>query len=81
MVNKDCRSSELTKIVVNACSEKFGQDLPNCHLDLILGKFIQTRLHFYGKFIDKKLQKMNKKAIKRSANASKSTKAAMLKYE
>ena len=70
-------NEKLTSKVVSACSSKF-QQLPHCHLERILGKFVEVRLHFYADYIDGKLQRMHKRAIINSANASKSTKAAMI---
>ena len=70
-------NEKLTSKVVSACSGKFEQ-LPLCHLERILGKFVEVRLHFYADYIDGKLQKISKRAIINSANASKSTKAATL---
>ena len=73
-------NDQLTEILVKACSEKFeSEDIPKCHLQNIMGKFAKVRLHFYADHIGLKLQAQNKKSLKRSANASKSSKASTLK--
>ena len=73
-------TDQITEILVNACSVKFeDQDIPKCHLKIILGKFAKVRLHFYADHIDLKLQAQNKKSLEGAANASKSSKAQSLK--
>ena len=74
---QDDLTEQLTAAVISACTEKF-EDIPICHLKNILGKFIHVRLYFYADFIDRKLQKLNKRDIMSSLNASKSSKAANL---
>ena len=70
-------TEQLTAAVISGCTEKF-EDIPICHLKNILGKFVHVRLYFYADYIDRKLQKVHKRAIRSSLNASKSSKAANL---
>ena len=70
-------NQKLTDAIVSACSEKF-ENLPRCHLQTILGKFVEVRLYFYADYIDKKMQKKSKREIFAAANASKSSKSALL---
>ena len=70
-------NQKLTDAIVSACSEKF-ENLPRCHLQTILGKFVEVRLYFYADYIDKKMQKKSKREIFAAANASKSSKSAAL---
>ena len=55
-------NQKLTDAIVSACSEKF-ENLPRCHLQTILGKFVEVRLYFYADYIDKKMQKKSKREI------------------
>ena len=64
---------KMRNIFVGVLTKEFN-DIPLCCLQLIFTRFSKIRLHFYGKHLNGKLQKANKKKIQDDANASKTTK-------
>ena len=54
---------------------KFNDQLPECHLSIIVERYINCRLHRWARFMDKKLSTENEQEIFNEAQASRTTAA------
>ena len=75
------RTNILQNIVTHAqkisqkLQEKFNNQLPTCHVTVIVERYISCRLHRWAKFMDKELTSENQQEIFNEAQASRSTAA------
>ena len=60
----------LTNLAVKSIQIQLPK-IPVCHLQLIVSRFLTSRLHFYASFCNKKLQKLQKETIDSEAFAAK----------
>ena len=68
------KKSGICKALTNLSIKAIKTQLPNiptCHLELMVSRFLTSRLHFYASFCNKKLQKKQKKIIESEAFAAK----------
>lgn len=60
----------MTNLAIKAIKTQLP-NIPTCHLQLMMSRFLTSRLHFYASFRNKKLQKKQKKIIESEAFAAK----------
>ena len=53
-------------------------NLPQCHFNIVLGRFLRGRMHFWSGFLTAENKKVNKKAIEEATNASRTTRGLYL---
>ena len=53
--------------------ENDSPEVPKCHLKIIAARFAKLRLHFFGTFTSRRLEKNQKKKLVQESNASRST--------
>ena len=81
MTNRDTYQTQkgilnpIANNIVENLRNKFDDQLPMCHLPIIVKRFINCRLHRWGKFMDKKLSTDHEKEIFNEAQASRTTAA------
>ena len=54
--------------------KEYFPQAPSCHLKILAARFAKIRLYFYGNYLSRQLESVQKKKIDGVANASKSTK-------
>ena len=70
-------SNILKNIAVKCVKDKL-ENVPDCHLDVIINRFIRSRLFFWGNLDNGRLQTEQEKLIDSESFASKSQRAHIL---
>ena len=65
----------ITDIAVDEVKEWFKSEIPHCHLKIILGRYVRSRLHFWGRFRSKHLETLQDEDIVNASFSSRSTRA------
>ena len=70
--DENCATKLSTTIILKLVS--LIEDVDQCHLKIIIDRFVRARLHFWNDYENRRLKPMNAENIKSAANASKSSK-------
>ena len=74
--DENCATKLSTTIILKLVS--LIEDVDQCHLKIIIDRFVRARLHFWNDYENRRLKPMNVENIKSAANASKSSKGKAL---
>jgi hypothetical protein len=68
----------LTKILTNLITDRISKDyeVPVCHLEMIIKRFVNSRLQFWANFINRNMKEVNADLIEQASHASKTARRA-----
>ena len=68
----------LTKILTNLITDRISKDyeVPVCHLEMIVKRFVNSRLQFWANFINRNMKEVNADLIEQASHASKTARRA-----